>query len=425
MTISKTTELLKQKILKVLALLLLVRLGLCIPVPNIDLDLFTRGGVQLNPIFNFTRSLTGGSFLGIGALGILPYINSSIIIQLLVSTVPSLEALQKEEGEVGKQKINQYTRYLTLGWSLLLSSAVAFFLIKPVVFNWSLSVAIKIILSLTTGSLLSMWIAELITEEDLGNGSSMIIFINIIGSIPNNFNELNRTIVNTGYFKLFGFLAQAITLYLLVVLIVILFQDAYKKISIVSARQLESTSTRFSGSRSGLKDSYIPIKLNQGGIMPLVFSSTIATFLYYPIQLILLQSTFGLNLNVPSNMVVFLSGLVNIILVLFFSIFYALLVLKPNEMSQNLAKMAYAIPGIRQGNQTAQYLKQTISRLAFMGGLVLALLSFGPLILGNFVQISLFKNVTSLLILIGVITDTVNQIRGYLISQNYESFKKT
>lgn len=177
---STTTNLIQTKILKILTLLFLVRLALYIPVPNVDLEIFSQGQTS-NSMFGFARTLTGSSFLGIGSLGILPYINASIIIQLLTPLFPNLERLQKEEGELGRQKLNRYTRYLTFVWAVFLSISAAIFLVKPVVFNWSLALCFKIVLSLTTGSLLSMWFAELITEEKLGNGSSMIIFINIIG----------------------------------------------------------------------------------------------------------------------------------------------------------------------------------------------------------------------------------------------------
>jgi preprotein translocase subunit SecY len=422
MKISETTTLLQTKITRILILLLLVRLGLYIPVPNVDLDIFSQGQA-LNPLFGFARTLTGSSFLGIGSLGILPYINSSIIIQLLTSVLPSLERLQKEEGELGRQKISRYTRYLTCIWALVLSAAIAFFLVKPVVFNWTLELAIKIIVSLTTGSLLSMWFAELITEESLGNGSSMIIFINIIGSIPNSFSEFSKKLDGTSYLNTLFLLVQGLLIYLFIVFIIVLFQDAYKKISIVSAKQLNISYLDQTTSNNEFKNSYIPIKLNQGGIMPLVFSSTIATFLYYPLQL-LANSSFGLSLGFMPFLMAGYSLLLNIVLVIFFSGFYALLVLKPNDISQNLAKMAYSIPGIRQGNQTTQYLKQTVSRLAFMGGLFLAFLAFFPIAISNIFQFNIFKNVTSLLILVGVITDTTAQIRGYLISRNYEGFKK-
>jgi preprotein translocase subunit SecY len=419
MKTSETITLLQAKITKIFGLLLLVRLCLYIPVPNVDLDIFSQGQV-LNPMFGFAKTLTGSSFLGLGSLGILPYINASIIIQILTPIIPSLEKLQKEEGEIGRQKLSSYTRFLTFGWALVLSTAIAFFLVKPVVFNWSFGLALKIILSLTTGSLLSMWFAELITEEKLGNGSSMLIFINIVGTIPNNFNGLIKNLTNKSYLSNITFACQGIFLYLFIVAIIVVFQDAYKKISIVSAKQLNLNSYE---QKQPINDSYIPIKLNQGGIMPLVFSSTIATLFYYPLQ-IFANSDFGKSLTFLPSILPFYSFGLNIILVIFFSCFYALLVLKPDDIAQNLAKMSYSIPGVRQGEQTKQHLEQVVSRLSFMGGLFLAFLAFFPFLLGSIFHFSLFKNVTSLLILIGVITDITAQIRGYLISRNYENFKK-
>ena len=414
---SETTALLKAKITKILFLLLLVRLGLYIPVPNIDLDLFSQNQ-NTNPIFSFAKTLTGSSFLGIGALGILPYINASIIIQLLVPVLPQLEQLQKEEGEFGRQQITRYTRYLALIWSIILSSAIAFFLVKPIIFDWSISLALEIILALVTGSILSMWFSELITEEGLGNGSSMLIFINIVGSIPNSFSDLNNALFSqASYLDNLRISGQGLIFYLFVVSVIILFQDSYKKINIVAAKQLNLSSSDQSQDFSQLKNSYIPLKVNQGGIMPLVFSSTIAVFLAYPVQQLL-------NLGFVNNS--FLSAYsitINILLVVLFSCFYAGLVLKPDDISQNLAKMAYSIPGIRQGKDTTKYLEKTVARLAFLGGLFLAFLAFFPLVVGNILQVNIFKNVTSLLILIGVITDVTSQIRGYLVARKYEGFK--
>jgi preprotein translocase subunit SecY len=178
-----------------------------------------------------------------------------------------------------------------------------------------------------------------------------------------------------------------------------------------------------SPSSSKLKNSYIPIKLNQGGIMPLVFSTTIATFLFYPLQL-LLTSVFSIIGAQLTSLLTLVSFGLNLVLVVFFSSFYSLLVLKPKDLSDNLTKMAYSIPGLKQGKETSQYLAQAISRLAFMGGLFLAFLAFFPLLLGSLFKFNLFKNLTSLIILIGVITDITSQVKGYLVSQNYESFKK-
>lgn len=414
---SETTALLKAKITKILFLLLLVRLGLYIPVPNIDLDLFSQNQ-NTNPIFGFAKTLTGSSFLGIGALGILPYINASIIIQLLVPVLPQLEQLQKEEGEFGRQQITRYTRYLALIWAIILSTAIAFFLVKPIIFDWSISLALEIILALVTGSILSMWFSELITEEGLGNGSSMLIFINIVGSIPNSFSELNNALFSqASYLDNLRISGQGLIFYLFVVSVIILFQDSYKKINIVAAKQLNLSSSDQSQNFSQLKNSYIPLKVNQGGIMPLVFSSTIAVFLAYPVQQLL-------NLGFVNNSFLSVYSItINILLVVLFSCFYAGLVLKPDDISQNLAKMAYSIPGVRQGKDTTKYLQKTVERLAFLGGLFLAFLAFFPLVVGNVLHVNIFKNVTSLLILIGVITDVTSQIRGYLVARKYEGFK--
>lgn len=335
---------------------------------------------------------------------------------------PNLERLQKEEGELGRQQITRYTRYLTFIWAIVLSTAIAFIVVKPVVFNWSIRQALEIIFSLTLGSMLSMWFAELITEEQIGNGSSMLIFINIVGGIPNSFGELTKLFSNSSYLENAVKLIQGFGIYSFLVLIVIFFQDAYKSIDIVSAKQLNLDYSEQNFKNVKLKNSYIPIKLNLGGIMPLVFSSTVATFLYYPAQL-LLNSDYGKNFDFLSNAIIFYSFALNITLVIFFSCFYAVLVLKPQDISQNLAKMAYTIPGIRQGNQTTTYLENTVVRLSFMGGIFLAFLAFFPLLIGNLFQFNLFKNVTSLLILIGVITDVISQIRGYLVARNYEGFK--
>ena len=423
MVISETTSLLRQKVFKILGLLIFVRLGLYIPVPCVDLDIFSQNQA-VNPLFGFAKNLTGSSFLGIGSLGILPYINSSIIIQLLTPVVPALEKLQKEEGELGRQQINRYTKYLTLIWAVVLSTACAFVLVKPVVFNWSIVLALKIILSLTTGSMLSMWFAELITNENLGNGSSMIIFINIIGGLPTSISEFTKNLGNPNGQNNFLIIGSIFLAYITIVCIIVLVQDSYKKINIVSARQLNFNSLGQGSKNLELKNSYIPIKLNQGGIMPLVFSTTVATLVFYPLQLGITKifSVSGLTLT---NILTLVSFVLNIVLVVFFSSFYALLVLKPKDLSDNLTKMAYAIPGFKQGKQTTQHLEQIISRLAFMGGLFLAFLAFFPFLLTTIFQISVFKNITSLVILIGVITDVSSQIRGYLVSQNYESFKKT
>ena len=279
---SVTRNLLKDKITKILFLLLLVRFGLYIPVPGIDLNIFSQEQT-INPMFGFAKTLVGNSFLGVGSLGILPYINASIIIQILTPLFPNLERLQKEEGELGRQQISKYTRYLTCLWSIGLSTAIALFLIKPVTFDWNLSLCINVILSLTVGSILSMWFAELITEEGLGNGSSMIIFINIVGGITNNLSNLKSVLLNDNLLiNNILAISQGLLIYLFIVIVVIVFQDSYKKIDIISAKRNINAPVK----------SFIPLKLNQGGVMPLVFSSTIAVLLVTPVQLFVTNNLF-------------------------------------------------------------------------------------------------------------------------------------
>jgi preprotein translocase subunit SecY len=406
--------------------LVLVRLGLYVPVPGIDINIFDQEQA-LNPMFGFARTLVGNSFFGIGSLGILPYINASIIIQLLTPVFPQLEKLQKEDGEIGRQQISKYTRYLTFIWAVILSSSFAFFFIKPIIFDWSFRIAINIVLSLTVGSLLSMWFAELITEEGLGNGSSMIIFINIVGGLPNASKKLiNDFLLSDSLVSILLDISKGLVIYLFIVLVVIFFQDSYKRINIISAKQLnagESIGSDLTKLKS-IKSSFIPLKLNQGGIMPLVFSSTISVVLVYPIQILFSNLAFT-NSQIGLNFITFYSFAINLVLVVFFSCFYVSLVLKPKEIAKNLNKMAYTLPGIKQGNETTKYLEKVINRLAFVGGLFLAFLAFFPVLITNLFQLNLFKNLTSLLILIGVITDTTSQIRGYLLSVRYEGFKKT
>ena len=413
-----TKNLLRDKILKILSLLLLIRLGLYIPVPGVEIDLFTNNQ-SLSPMFGFAKTLVGSSFLGIGSLGILPYINASIIIQLLTPLFPSLEKKQKEEGEIGRQQITKYTRYLTLGWAIVLSTAIALFLIKPISFDWSSLLAVKVILSLTVGSILSMWFAELITEEGLGNGSSMIIFINIVGGIPNNIQNFSSTVLNNNSLNLISIGLKNLLIYLFIVLTIITFQDSYKKIQLISAKQLNIDTELLQMENKNLTQSFIPLKLNQGGIMPLVFSSTVAIVFLYPVQ-IALSTLTGSNTLLNTQLLTICSFSVNLILIVFFSCFYVSLVLKPKDMAENLSKMAYSIPNVRQGKPTIKYLEKISNRLAFISGLFLAFLAFFPIVASSFFKLTLFKNLTSLLILIGVITDTTSQIQGYLVSTRYE-----
>ena len=399
---------LNQKILYTVLILITARLGIFIPVPGIDHDTL-YSNIRENTFVNFLDIFSGGglSTIGIFALGIVPYINASIVTQLLIKIIPDLETLQKEEGESGRRKITQITRYLTLVWALIQSIAISLW-IKPYVFNWNISFICDCIMTLTTGSIITMWLSELITEYGIGNGASLLIFQNIVSGIPKN---------TQNYVNLFNFqestpIAIIATLFLCMLSLTIIIQEGTKKITIVSAKQL-----------SNLNDvnskSYIPLKMNQGGVMPIVFASAAMTIPAYIANFLSrtgIKSTGLLSLSSgPLYMVLY--G----ILIITFSYFYTSLILNPDDIAKNLKKMGASIPGIRPGNNTSRYLKNILDRLTFLGSFFLFFVALIPSIVTNITEVKVFQGLgaTSLLILVGVAVDTAKQIQTYVISEKY------
>jgi preprotein translocase subunit SecY len=413
---SKTLILLTKKSLRIFSFLILIRLLLNIPIPGLDLDILIQNK-ELNSSLLFVKNLTGSSFLAIGYLGILPYINSSILIQLLTLKVESLARLQKEDGAFGRKKIKRYTRYLTFIWSIVLSTFLTFILVAPVVFNLTNHLLINIICSLVTGSMVSMFFAELITAENLGNGSSMIIFINIIGGLPETISLPVLNFKNESFGNSFLTASVAFTIYILIVAIVVLVQESYKRVIIVSVKQLGSDFPLF-GSASIEEMSYLPIKLNPGGIMPLVFSAAVLSVLFYGLKFLV---PGGLFVGESGQLISILNFLLNFLLVILFSTSYSLFLFNPNDLSQNLTKMSFNIIGLKQGKDTTRYLEKTTRRLAFMGGIFLAVLGVLPLLLEGLLHVNLFRNLSSLILLIGVITEVTFLVKGFLVFKNYES----
>ena len=407
----------KERIITTLGLLVFSRLGTFIPVPGVDHDAFYQS-ISNNPIVSFLNVFSGGGFASIGlfALGIVPYINASIVMQLGTTSISSLEKLQKEEGEAGRQKITQFTRYIALFWALVQSIGVSFW-VRPYVFNWDSSFVISMTLALTTGSMLIMWFSEQITEKGVGNGPSLLIFVNIISGLPKLLQEKSTT-TNSNEALIELFILAFI--FLVMIIGIIFVQEGTRRIPIISAKQL--------GQGQGqTKTSYLPLRLNQGGVMPIIFASALLVLPSYLSQLttnetiITLLSFFspaGPNKNIYL--------LFYFLLILFFSYFYASLVLNPNDVSQNLKKMESSIPGIRPGKATTDYLQKTLNRLTFLGALFLALIAVIPSIIENLTNISTFKGLgaTSLLILVGVAINTAKQVQTYLISKNYENIMK-
>lgn len=410
----KTTQTLKQKIIITIGLLLFARLGIFIPIPGINHESFNNSLID-NGLVNFLNIFSGGGFstIGIFALGIVPYINSSIIIQLLIKIIPDLEALQKDEGEIGRQKITQITRYLTLIWAIIQSSLIALWL-KPYVFNWNNSFVIDCIITLTTGSIITMWFSEIITEYGIGNGTSLLIFQNIISNIPKNLQNYTVNINSTE--KLIQILIFVI-LIILALIINIFIQEGTRKISIISAKQL--------GKMNELNpQSYIPLKLNQGGVMPIVFASAsmaLPSYLYQHINSQNIQKIISLLL--PNHLLYFP---LYCILIISFSYFYASLILNPTDVSKNLKKMGATIPNIRPGSETTLYLESIIKKLTFIGASFLFFIALLPSLLYSITKINTFRGLgaTSILILVGVAIDTAKQIQTYIISKQYDNMMR-
>jgi preprotein translocase subunit SecY len=412
---NKNTYGIQSRVTLTFLLIILSRFGTFIPVPGVDHDAFYQS-ISNNPIVSFLNIFSGGGFASIGvfALGIVPYINASILIQLGTTSIPTLEKLQKEEGEAGRQKISQITRYIALAWAIIQSVGVSFW-VRPYVFNWDIQFVIE--MTLTTGSMLVMWISEQITEKGIGNGASMLIFVNIISGLPKLIQKSSGSLENKS--NLFELFALAL-IFLIMIIGIIFIQEGTRRIPIISARQLGKGQIQN-------KTSYLPLRLNQGGVMPIIFASAFLVLPAYVSQITtnpIILSIATLLSPSSANKGIYL--LFYFLLILFFSYFYASLILNPSDVSKNLKKMESSIPGIRPGKATTDYLQKTLNRLTFLGALFLAFIALVPSLIESVTNISTFKGLgaTSLLILVGVAIDTSKQVQTYLISKNYENILK-
>jgi preprotein translocase subunit SecY len=390
-----------KKILFTIFIVIIIRLGNFIPVPNVDqryLINILNANPSLKTFFNSENLI-----LSVFSLGIIPNINASILIQLLVSAIPYLERLQKEEGETGRRQIKQYTRSLTLLIAILESFSIAFSL-RPILFNWNLAICSEIVLALTTGSMIILWLSDLITENGIGNGSSIVITLNILSVLPNTI----KTITESG--NIISILFNFISFTILIIGIIYV-QEAVRIIPLISAKQLFAQQNQTSN--QAMNTSYLPLKINQGGVMPIIFSSTFLTFLTVAVNYVLSLQILPMQFNNPKAISLIYGG-INFVLIFAFSLFYSNLILNPKEIAKDLNKMAITIPNIRPGKQTTSFLKKTLTRLSLLGALFLAILVALPNIRSSY-----GFGVTSLLILVGVTVDTARQIQTLLISKIY------
>lgn len=416
---------LRKKIFIVLGLIAIYRLGAMVPTPGVDYSSVQQclNLVQDNSLYGLINLFSGGALLQISvfALGIMPYITASIILQLLVVVIPRLEALKKE-GQSGQAKITQYTRYLTLALAVLQSTTILTLAREPgrlfqgcneqLIPNQSLPVIIAMIIVLTTGCMIIMWFGEIITEKGIGNGMSMLIFVSIIATMPGQFANV---FTSSGPLVLTG----VVVIGLLVVAAVVFVEQAQRRIPVQYAK-------RMVGSRQyGGASTYIPLKVNMAGVIPVIFA---ASLLYIPQLIVQLTGSqdewaqwISQNLTTGTEPLYLVCYF---FLIIFFCYFYVTITFDPVEVADNMKKYGGFVPGIRAGRPTAEYLSYVLSRLTFPGSLYLAVIAiipfiaFGGLGLG---QSFLFGG-TSLLIIVGVGLDFVKQLESQLQQRSYEGF---
>ena len=397
-----------------LGILLLIRVGTFLPVPGInqsDLAFYIqRHSVAKNLISTFSGDNT--FVIGLFTLNIFPYINASILIQLILGFSPQLSKLQKEGDLEGRRKINRLTRFITLIWAIIQSFSLAFYL-KQVLFDWNYFLAAEIVIWLTTGAMIVLWLSELITDYGLGNGASLLIYTNIISSLPNLFNKVISE--NSENFSLSSGIGIGILIFFSLYGIVFL-QEGFRIIPLLSSKQLNQTSVP----DSATTNNYIPLRFNQAGVMPIILTTAILVVPSYITNLGLLPK-IDLPINFESLKFVYWIGY--FLLILVFSSFYSTIVLNPKDISDQLQKMAVTIPGIRPGVQTTFYLKQLMKRITLVGATMLATLATLPNFIESTLNITSLSGLstTSLLILAGVVLDLVREVKNIYYSNIYNN----
>jgi preprotein translocase subunit SecY len=409
----KTDDILLKRLLLSVGILLFIRMGTFLPIPGINHG-HLAFYIQQHPITkNLVSTFSGNDtfVIGLFTLNIFPYINASIMVQLITGLIPSISKLQKEGGGEGRRAITRLTRLITFGWALIQSSSIAFYL-KRALFDWSPVLAFEIILWLTTGAMIVLWLSELITEYGLGNGASLLIYTNIISSLPNlgkklmSENTENLTLVSEFGIALLFFIAISG---------IITLQESARIVPLISSKQLGQSQPLVSKVKS---NNYIPLRFNQAGVMPIILTTAILVLPNYITNL----GVFPL-LTIPiflksSKIIYWVSYFV---LILIFSSFYSTIVLNPKDISQELQKMAVSIPGIRPGLATTFYLKQVMKRVTFFGAIILAILATLPNIIEGILNVSSFNGLgtTSLLILVGVVLDISREMKSIILSNIY------
>ena len=409
---------LRKKLAFTAAMLALYRLGAYIPAPGINVDAVEdiANNFTGSNVLGFLNLFSGGSLqrFAIFALGIMPYITASIILQLMTVVVPSLEKLRKE-GEVGQQKITQYTRYLTVGLAFAQSIGYVFLFRSfsagsaDVVDSFTFGTVFVIIVTLTAGCVMIMWFGELITQRGIGNGISLMIFASIASGLPNGIQAW-WTNPDQVFKVMMPFLALAI------IAGIVFMQEGQRRIPVQYAKQVVGRRVASASS------TYLPLRVNMAGVIPVIFAASLMAF--PPTVGELIQAPWAQNISTffSPNGWAYIVG--ESVLIILFTYFYTAVTFNPVEQADNLKKFGGFIPGVRPGRPTAEYLDRILARLTFPGALYLAAVAALPTILINQTSANFFFGGTSILIVVGVALDTMKQLEAQMMMRNYEGFLK-
>jgi preprotein translocase subunit SecY len=417
--IARITEL-RQRILFTFAMLAVYRLGAFIVTPGINADIIRNFFEQMaGTMFGLFSMFSGGALeqLSIFSLGIMPYISASIILQLLTVVVPQLEALKKE-GEQGRKKINQYTRYGTIGLAMFLSFLIATALEsgsfgEGAVMNPGWAFRLMCVVTLTTGTAFIMWLGEQITERGIGNGISMIIFTGIIIGIPSALGQWLQ-LIRTDQFTILGTLFLLVFIILVIGLVVVV-ERGQRRIPVQHARRVVGKRVQQGGM------SYFPLRVNTAGVIPAIFASSL---LMFPLTIgqftdsPAIQGFIDTYLD-PSRIIY---QLIYIGLIIFFCYFYTAIMIDPKDVAENIKKSGAYIPGIRPGKKTAEHIDKILTRITLIGALYMSAVCVLPTMLAIRYGVPFFFGGTALLIVVGVGLDTIGQVEAHLVSRQYEGF---
>lgn len=421
----------RQKLLFTFMMLVVIRFGSELPIPGVKTDFFANFFAnQSNDAFGFFNAMTGGSFtsLSVFALSITPYITSSIIMQLLTIAIPKLEEMQRD-GEDGRKKIAEYTRYLTVGLALIESTAMAIgFGGRGLLLSydvWSILIAVA---TMTAGSAFLMWIGERITEKGVGNGISIVLLFNIISSLPADVNTIYSVFLrgkNIGATVTIAILILAFVCAMFAFVVVL--QDGERRIPVQYSKKM--VGRKLVGGQS----SHIPLKVNTAGVIPVIFASSIMSFPVVIAQffqpdyttiggkiLMMLNSSSWFRPDMPWYSV----GLViYLVLIVLFAYFYTSITFNPLEVANNMKKSGGFIPGIRPGKPTSDYLNKILNYLVFIGAVGLIIISVIPIMISGLFSVSQLSFMgTSLIIIVSVILETIKSIESQMIVRNYKGF---